>query len=159
MVVCNFTTDVWLSFAYTAAFLPLSGLSLPLSSSSTKSRELLPQFSTCSGWRWFDVVSKTLCCRKIKSVFRDVKWCFNASSGLKGFKYRNKSCSQSAKELTTTHHQIPCRCYQKKNNIIITHMAITEITIILLPYIYTNTPSHLFLTNSTFWPFRSMDFI
>ena len=28
--------------------------------------------------------SKTLCCRKIKSVFRDVKWCFNASWGLKG---------------------------------------------------------------------------
>ena len=28
----------------------LSGLNLPLSSSSTKSRELLPQFSTCAGW-------------------------------------------------------------------------------------------------------------
>ena len=27
---------------------------------------------------------KTLGCRKIKSVFRDVKWCFNASGGLKG---------------------------------------------------------------------------
>ena len=34
----------------------LSGLNLPLSSSSTTSRELLSQFSTCSGWRWFDVV-------------------------------------------------------------------------------------------------------
>ena len=32
--------------------------------------------------------SKTLCCRKIKSVFRDVKWCFNASWGLKGLKQR-----------------------------------------------------------------------
>ena len=28
--------------------------------------------------------SKTLCCRKIKSVFMDVKWCFNVSWGLKG---------------------------------------------------------------------------
>ena len=28
--------------------------------------------------------SKKFCCRKIKSVFRDVKWCFNASWGLKG---------------------------------------------------------------------------
>ena len=74
-----------------------------LSSSSTTSRESLPQFSTCSGWRWFKVGekikenyhvlvnqfhgnfnSKTLACRKIKSVFRDVKWCFNASWGLKG---------------------------------------------------------------------------
>ena len=36
--------------------LTLSSLSLPLSTSSTTSRELLPQFSTCSGWRWFDVV-------------------------------------------------------------------------------------------------------
>ena len=29
--------------------------------------------------------SKTLSCREIKSVFRDVKWCFNASWGLKGW--------------------------------------------------------------------------
>ena len=28
--------------------------------------------------------SKTLCCRSIRSVFRDVKCCFNASWGLKG---------------------------------------------------------------------------
>ena len=28
--------------------------------------------------------SKTLGCRKIMSVYRDVKWCFNASWGLKG---------------------------------------------------------------------------
>ena len=74
-----------------------------LPSSSTTNRELLPQFSTCIGWRWLDVVwkikenchvlvnqfhgnfrSKTLGCRGIKSVFRDVKWCFNASWGLKG---------------------------------------------------------------------------
>ena len=76
--------------------LTLSGLNLPLSSSSTTSRELLSQFSTCSVWRWFENYhvlvkpfhgnfrSKTLACRKIKSVFRDVKWCFNASWGLKG---------------------------------------------------------------------------
>ena len=31
-----------------------------------------------------DCHSKTLGCRKIKCVFRDVKWCFNASWGLKG---------------------------------------------------------------------------
>ena len=36
--------------------LSLSSLKLPLSSSSTTSRELLSQFSTCSGWRWFEVV-------------------------------------------------------------------------------------------------------
>ena len=38
--------------------LTLSSPNLPLSSSSTTSRELLSQFSTCSGWRWFDVVWK-----------------------------------------------------------------------------------------------------
>ena len=36
--------------------LTLSSLNLPWSSSSNTSRELLSQFSTCSGWRWFDVV-------------------------------------------------------------------------------------------------------
>ena len=36
--------------------LTLSSLNLPLSSSSTTSRELLSQFSCCSGWRWFDVI-------------------------------------------------------------------------------------------------------
>ena len=30
-----------------------------------------------------NIHSKTLGCRKIKSVFRDVKWCFNAARGLK----------------------------------------------------------------------------
>ena len=30
--------------------------------------------------------SKTLSCRKIRSVLRDVKWCFDASRGLKGLK-------------------------------------------------------------------------
>ena len=38
--------------------LTLSSLSLPLSSSSTTSRELLSQFSTCSRWKWFDVGDK-----------------------------------------------------------------------------------------------------
>ena len=33
-----------------------------------------------------NIHSKTLGCRKITSVFRDVKWCFNASWGLKGLK-------------------------------------------------------------------------
>ena len=33
---------------------PLSSLNLPLSSSSTISRELLSQFSTCSRWRWLE---------------------------------------------------------------------------------------------------------
>ena len=72
-----------------------------LSSSSTTSRELLSQFSTCSGWRWFEVGGKvkknchvlvnqfhsnihykTLSCRKINFVFGDVIWCFNGSWGL-----------------------------------------------------------------------------
>ena len=39
-------------------YLTLSSLNLPLSSSPTTSRELLSQFSTCSGWRWFEVGEK-----------------------------------------------------------------------------------------------------
>ena len=35
-----------------------SSLNLPLSSSSTTSRELLSQFSTCIGWRWLEVGGK-----------------------------------------------------------------------------------------------------
>ena len=38
--------------------LTLSSLNLPLSSSSTTSRELLSQFSTCSEWRWLIVGGK-----------------------------------------------------------------------------------------------------
>ena len=38
--------------------LTLSSLNLPLPSSSTTSRELLLQFSTCSEWKWFDVSEK-----------------------------------------------------------------------------------------------------
>ena len=63
----------------------------------------LSQFPTCSGWKmtWSGLKiqekyhvslnqfygnfrSKTLGCRKIKSVFGDVKWCCNASWGPKG---------------------------------------------------------------------------
>ena len=80
----------------------LSSLNLPLSSSSTTNRELLSQFSTCSEWRRLAVGENlkknchvlvnqfhgnfpiTLGCGKIKSALRDVKWCFNASWGLKG---------------------------------------------------------------------------
>ena len=40
----------------TTSELTLSSLKLPLSSSSSTSRELLSQFSTSNGWRWFDVV-------------------------------------------------------------------------------------------------------
>ena len=36
-----------------------------------------------------NIHSKTLGCRKIKSVFKDLKWCFNASWGLKGLKTTN----------------------------------------------------------------------
>ena len=46
----------WFNLANAGSALTLSGLNLQLSSSSTTSRELLSQFSTCSGWRWFDVV-------------------------------------------------------------------------------------------------------
>ena len=38
--------------------LTLLSLNLPLSSSSTTSRELLPHFSSSSGWRWLDVGEK-----------------------------------------------------------------------------------------------------
>ena len=47
-----------INFQTVQIYLTLSGLNLPLSSSSTTSRELLSQFSTCSGWRWFEVDGK-----------------------------------------------------------------------------------------------------
>ena len=42
--------------------------------------------------------SKTLSCGKIKSVFRDLKWCFKASCGLKGLNddYPVKRCQASS---------------------------------------------------------------
>ena len=42
--------------------LTLSAPNLPLSFSSSISHELLPQFLTCSGWRWFEVG------RKVKKI-------------------------------------------------------------------------------------------
>ena len=47
---------------------------------------------TCSGWKIKEnchagnFPSKTIGCREIKFVLRDVKWCFNASWGLKGLR-------------------------------------------------------------------------
>ena len=68
-------------------------LNLRLSSSSTTSRELLSQFSTCSGWKWFKVgekLKKIAMCWKFSlwnPVFRHAKWCFSASWGLKGLTF------------------------------------------------------------------------
>ena len=99
--------------------LTLWSLSLPLPSLSTKSRELLSQFSTCSGWRWFrcglkikenchvlvnwfhgNFRFKTLGWRKMKSVLRDVKWCFNASLGLKELKCTCKRIYTNSTKIT-----------------------------------------------------------
>ena len=82
--------------------------------SSTTSRES-PQFTNCSGWRWLcsgweiknnchvlvkqiqgNFHHKKLSCRKIKSVYSDVEWCFNASWGLKGLRRWN-ICIQTMK--------------------------------------------------------------
>ena len=54
--------------------LTLSSLNVPLSSSSTTSRKLLSQFSTCSGWRWFDVGEKY---RKLPCIGKPVSWKFS----------------------------------------------------------------------------------
>ena len=48
----------WRVYSSCWMYLTLSGLNLPLSSSSTTSRELLSQFLTCSGWSWFHVGEK-----------------------------------------------------------------------------------------------------
>ena len=70
-------------------------MNLPWSFSSTTSRELLSQFSNYSGWKWPEVGdkwkkqfhehfrSKTTRFPEIKSVSKNVKWCFSASWGLK----------------------------------------------------------------------------
>ena len=47
-------------FSWRYVTLTLSELNSPLSSWSTTSRELLSQFSTCSGSKWFDVVLELL---------------------------------------------------------------------------------------------------
>ena len=57
--------------------------------------------------------SKTLGCRKIKSVFRDVKWCFNASCGFKGLKrFPAVVCMCRSNEFTyislTARHNVKC---------------------------------------------------
>ena len=63
-----------------------------------------------SGWKSKEIVmywylvnqfhghfrSKTLGFRKINSVFRDVKWCFNASWGLKGLSVKHTSAISRA---------------------------------------------------------------
>ena len=88
----NLRPNIYKSWCLSRHFIPnnidltLSILNLLLSSSSTTSRELLPQFSTCSGWKWRcglnikknchvlanqfhgNFRSKTLGCRKIKYV-------------------------------------------------------------------------------------------
>ena len=46
-----------------------------------KNKRKLPCSSKQVSWKFR---STTLGCRKIKSVFRDLKWCFNASRGVKG---------------------------------------------------------------------------
>ena len=79
--------------------LTLSSLNLPLSSSSTTSRELLSQFSTCSGWRWLVVGDKwkmknnTPIIKRVLRILslcvgnwvRYAKWCFAASWGSEGW--------------------------------------------------------------------------
>ena len=63
--------------------LTISSLNLPVSSSSTTSRELLSQFSTCSWWSWLEVDGKwkkilillkqfnfePLGCRELNNIF------------------------------------------------------------------------------------------
>ena len=91
--------------------LALSSLNLPLLSSSTTSLHPTLQAANCcrnsrlvvdeDDLMWFKIKenchvlvnqfhgifrSKTPSCREIQSVFRDVKWCSNASWGLKGLK-------------------------------------------------------------------------
>ena len=72
---------------------------------------------------------KTLGCRKIKSVFRDVKWCFNSSWGLKGLKARRSLCVKVRlyrrshkqiwqKVLLTTRHRASFSNFQYMGNII-----------------------------------------
>ena len=58
-------------FAGFQRYLTLSSLNLPLSSSSTTSRELLSQFSTCSEWRWLKVGWKW---KKCIVIIKTVPW-------------------------------------------------------------------------------------
>ena len=62
LVTQNYTRtseqDTTLGLRVSQHHLTLSSLNLPLSPSSTTSRELLLQFSTSSGWRWLKVGDK-----------------------------------------------------------------------------------------------------
>ena len=46
--------------------------------------------------------SKTLGCRKINYVFRDVKWCFNASCGLKGLNLKSNKWLKTVIDVIST---------------------------------------------------------
>ena len=56
------------------------------------------------------VLWKSPSCRKIKSVFRDVKWCFNASRGLKGLNGILYVVFPSEAYLTYTHTPVGGGC-------------------------------------------------
>ena len=56
--------------------------------------------------------SKTLGCRKIKSVFRDVKWCLNASWGLKGLTllFKVSYCILALQSSIPGNHEVLALC-------------------------------------------------
>ena len=54
--------------------------------------------------------SKTLGFGKIKSVFRDVKWCFNASWGLKGLNALVNFSAHTCLQLQYLHLYLQCTC-------------------------------------------------
>ena len=57
---CDLKYKVMEIGVFPLSHLTLSSLNLPLSSSSTTSRELLSQFSTCSEWKWVEVGEKLM---------------------------------------------------------------------------------------------------
>ena len=97
---CSWTC--WKSINHFESSLTLSSLNLSLSSSSTTSRNAILDFivdeddTTWSGWQMktIIVIIKTISRKcslynpqvwEIRSFFRDSKWCFDASWGLKGW--------------------------------------------------------------------------
>ena len=60
--------------------------------------------------------SKTLGCWKIKPVFRDVKWCFNASCGLKGLRCEllPQFLWQGESKISTLYRMPNCNSYMMK---------------------------------------------
>ena len=75
---CSFETWMWTNPRPPPCgrvALTLPSLNLPLSSSTTTSRELLSQFSTCSGWRWLDVGEKVK--KKLPCIGKPVSWKFS----------------------------------------------------------------------------------